>query len=261
MNTYKIEIQDQNITNRGIAAIIDFYQTLAIDSLHLDDVHAFATGVNSMFLNVVIDARKYKINSSTIITECYNFFNKHTIPWAWFVVPGSNNNDLEQNNFAPIEEAPAMYFDLSKSLADINPLFNIQELDNKDDLQLWIEPIKEGFGADPGDDSFRLLNVKLLHDNCEKLKHFVLYHNNDVVSSGTLFISNDAVMLHNLATKTSYTKRGFGSALTMYMMHHAKQLGYRHCFLDSSEEGFNLYSNIGFKVYSTTTIYTEISNK
>lgn len=29
MNTYKIEIQDQNITNRGIAAIIDFYQTFS----------------------------------------------------------------------------------------------------------------------------------------------------------------------------------------------------------------------------------------
>ena len=90
---------------------------------------------------------------------------------------------------------------------------------------------------------------------------FVLYYQNEVVSSGTLFMSNNAVMLHNLATKTSYTKRGLGRALTMYMMHHAKQLGYRHCFLDSSEDGFNLYSNIGFKVYSTTTIYTEISNK
>lgn len=261
MLKFKIEIQDDSITKLGIAAIIDFYQTLSIDSLHLDSVHGFATGVNSMFLNVVIDVRKNRISSSPLIQECYNFFSKHTIPWAWFVVPSSENNDLQQHNFCIIEEAPAMYFDLSKSLPDINQNLNIQALDNRNDLQSWILPVKEGFGADPSDDSFRLLNVKLLQDNCEKLKHFILYYDNDVVSSGTLFMSNDSVMLHNLATKASYTKRGFGSALTIYMMHHAKELGYRHCFLDSSEEGFNLYNNIGFKVYSTTLIYGEKTNK
>lgn len=64
-------------------------------------------------------------------------------------------------------------------------------------------------------------------------------------------------MIHNLATKKAFTKRGIGTALSLHMMERAIQLGFKHCFLDSSEDAFNIYKNIGFKVYSTTTVYIQ----
>jgi len=35
----------------------------------------------------------------------------------------------------------------------------------------------------------------------------------------------------------------------------AKKSGHRYCFLDSSDEGFNLYVRLGFKVYCMTLVY------
>ena len=63
-------------------------------------------------------------------------------------------------------------------------------------------------------------------------------------------------MLHNLATKTAYTKRGFGAALTLHMMQYAKEMGIQHFFLDSSVDGVSIYKKIGFRVYSTTVVYS-----
>jgi ribosomal protein S18 acetylase RimI-like enzyme len=62
-------------------------------------------------------------------------------------------------------------------------------------------------------------------------------------------------MFHNLATKNKFRKSGIGSALTLYMMNEAKKSGFTHGFLDSSDEGFNLYSKLGFKVYCVTSVY------
>lgn len=62
-------------------------------------------------------------------------------------------------------------------------------------------------------------------------------------------------MIHNVATKTDFKKRGLGTTLTLHMMRIAKDMGFKHCCLDSSEEAFSLYNKIGFKVYCTTLIY------
>ena len=158
-----LDIQDNELTKQGNAAIIDFYQTMSIDHFQLPGIFASVTEMNNPFLNVVIDIREDRSNSFTQIESCRKFFAKHNIPWAWFVTPGSKNNDLLQHGFSILEEAPAMYFDLNTPIPNLKsePII-IQEASPTDDLQTWIEPINEGFGAKPGDDSYRKLNAKLL---------------------------------------------------------------------------------------------------
>jgi predicted N-acetyltransferase YhbS len=258
VSRFDIEIDEKEITQIGIDAIIDFYQTIAIDKLLLPQIYAFATGVDSPFLNVVIDARPVRGDSIEEIQLCLNFFKKHQVSWTWFMVPGTALNDLENKGFTLLEEAPAMYFDLSNSLSIENmPSLTIQELGAKNDLSRWIQPINEAFDAKPEEDSYRKLNADPLNKDCTKLRHFVAMIDNNVVAAGTLFLSDQSVMLHNLATKKDYARRGIGTALTLYMMSEAKNLGYKHCFLDSSEDGFSLYKRIGFKIYSTTLIYSK----
>lgn len=257
-----LEIQDNQLTKKGNAAIIDFYQTMSIDQLKLPGIFAAVTEMDNPFLNVVIDIRDNRNNSSTQIEACRQFFAKHNIPWAWFVTPGSENNDLTQHGFSLLEKAPAMYFDLHTPIPKLkNYSIIIQEASATNDLKKWIEPINEGFDAKPDDDSYLKLNANLLNNGCKKLRHFVGYHDNSVVSSGTLFVSNDSAMLHNLATKPAYTKRGFGTALTLHMMQCAKEMGIQHFFLDSSADGVSIYRKIGFKIYSTTIVYSQEQTK
>ncbi len=258
MNKIRIELHDEKIIQKGISSITDFYHTLAIDEHKFSDAIAFATGIDSPFLNVLFDFRLERNNSANLVEAATTFFNQHKSPWGWFITPASSNNDLTDYGFILLEEAPAMYFDLSNEIPNLKSnSITILELHQGDDLTTWIQPINEGFGAKEEDDGYRKLNADILNRGEKKLKHYVAYYKNKLAAAGTLFLSNDAVMIHNVATKTDFKKCGLGTTLTLHMMEEAKKLGFKHCFLDSSEDAFNLYKKIGFRVYCTTLIYNK----
>jgi ribosomal-protein-alanine N-acetyltransferase len=260
MSKFIIELKNPEITEIGVEAIIDFYRTMAIDQLQLPGLNAFVTGADSASLNVVIDTRKNGEFSSEIITLMTDFFKKHQVPWGWFITAKASADDIDKHGFNLLYETPGMYFDLSNVLPKIENGIDIKEA--CDDLMEWIEPLLEGFPSESGenDDVYRKLNAELLLKGEKKLRHFTIYSNNEAACSGTLFLSDDSVMLHNLATKNKFRNRGLGAALTLYMIYEAKKLGYKHCFLDSSEEGFNLYHRLGFKIYCTTSVYSKGNN-
>lgn len=190
-----------------------------------------------------------------MIEEVDSYFNQFNVPWGWFIVPAIFDNDME-NHFSLIEEAPAMYFNLLSSLPNLQyPNITVHEVASTDDLREWIQPIDDGFQSEENDDSYRKLNADILHSGDKKLRHFIGFYKGTLAAASTLFLSDDSVMLHNLATKTAFKKCGLGTALTLHMLHQATQMGFKHCFLDSSEEAFGLYKKIGFHVYCTTLIY------
>lgn len=245
-----------NIVQKGINAILDFYRTLAIDEKNFSQATAFATGMNSPFLNVLFDLRTERMNSAELIHAADQFFQMHQVPYGWFIIPATAEHDLTQHGFTLCEEAPAMYFDLQNSLPESNAEFITIEEAN-DDLKKWIQPIKDGFEVPEEDDAYRQLNAAILQRGVKKLRHFIAYFQNELAAAGTLFLSDDAVMIHNVATKKIYKNRGLGTAITLHMMNIAKELGYQHCYLDASESAFSLYKKIGFSVYATTLIYTK----
>jgi predicted GNAT family acetyltransferase len=256
MNKIKVDLYDEEIIRKGIDSIIDFYRTLAIDEHQFAESSAFATGVDSPFMNVLFDFRLDKSNSKDLVEKATTFFKQHRSPWGWFITPAFSANDLIEHGFLLLEETPAMYFDLSNGIPDMKSEFiTVHELDQDDDMTKWIQPISEGFGIKGGDDRYRKLNVDILNKGDKKLKHYIAYYKGNLAAAGTLFLSNDSVMIHNIATKKDFKKCGLATTLTLHMMEVAKKMGFRHCFLDSSDVAFNLYKKIGFRVYSTTLIY------
>lgn len=251
MSIIAIELQDQEITKIGVEAIIDFYRTIAIDQLHFPGLDVFATKVDSSSLNVVLDTKQNKLDAKNIETIA-DFFKKHQSPWGWFITAASSTNDINQYGFNFIYETPGMYFDLENALPSVA---DVEIREAHDDLREWIKPLQEGFPSSDNCEAYRKLNAILLCKGEKKLRHFTAYKDNEAACSATLFLSNAAVMLHNLATRDKFRKLGLGTALTVYMMHEAKKAGYKHCFLDSSDEGFNLYKKLGFKVYCVTSVY------
>lgn len=257
MSSIVIELKNQEIMKIGVESIIDFYRTIAIDQFHFPGLNAFATGVDSSSLNVVLDSKKNNELNAKTVDAITNFFKNHRVPWGWFITTISKTSNIEKHGFNLLYETPGMYFDLSNELPSIAIDAEISEA--HDDLKKWIEPLQEGFPSSDNCEAYRKLNAKLLQKGEQKLRHFTAYRKNEAASSGTLFLSDHSVMLHNLATKNKFRKCGIGSALTLHMMNEAKKAGYKHCFLDSSDEGFNLYSRLGFKVYCVTSVY-EINN-
>jgi GTP-binding protein EngB required for normal cell division len=69
---------------------------MAIAHLDKPNLLAIVTGDNSPFLNVVIDTRSPKKNSSEYVTEFSDFFKQHNVPWSWMVTKSDQNNDLDK---------------------------------------------------------------------------------------------------------------------------------------------------------------------
>ena len=129
MNT--VDINDASITQIGVEAIIDFYRTMAVESYQLPGLDAFVTGVDSSSLNVVLDTRPSGEFNFEIIEKMDQFFKKYNVPWGWFITAFAKSDDIEQHGFKLFYETPGMYFDLSRSIQDIDmTMFHIKMEDN-----------------------------------------------------------------------------------------------------------------------------------
>lgn len=262
MMAYSIEIPDQSIINIGNNAAIDFYNTISLQKLQLDNINAAITGCLSPFLNVVIDTigTRNKLDEITlqIVTK---FFANDNVPWVWIIPSYVHSAYFVEHGFVKYEDFPCMYYDLYNNVLPIeNTQIIIQEINRDNDLSEWIIPVNEGF-TDSGteqnnqEDLYQKINANLLNNGITKLRQFVAYYDNQLAGASTLFLSHDSVTLHNIAVRPHLQKIGIGKALTLHMMHIAKELGFKHCFLDSSDDGYKLYKQLGFKVYAIKTAY------
>jgi ribosomal protein S18 acetylase RimI-like enzyme len=259
MADLSVEITDLVIVQKGIDATIEFYATLASDTLKQTEIQAFVTGSDSPFLNVILDARKNPNVSLDQFEFVRNYFSFHAVPWSWFAISAGQNDALQQYGLSLVDRSPAMYFDLTKPISENSfDGFFVDEADENNDLKDWIIPIRDGFPSDDNGEGYRQLNAKLLNQGERKLKHFIARYHGNIVSAATLFIYHDSVMIHNLATKKSYLRRGFATQLSSYLLLYAKKQGYKHCFLDSSVDGFGVYKNLGFKICYFTFIYQRL---
>jgi N-acetylglutamate synthase-like GNAT family acetyltransferase len=257
MTNLNIELHDNSLIHTGLESVTDFYQTLSSHSKQFQDATACITGMNSIFFNGLFDNRINKNESKELSQLAEQYFNQYQVPWAWFITPPSQN-DLPELGYKLVEEAPAMYFDLTQPFREPETnSINIREVDCNSDFSEWIIPINDGFQVKEGDDSYLILNVNVMKKHANKFHHYTAYKNGVIAGASTLFLTRNAVMLHNIATLTNYRKCGVGTALTLHMMKEAKKKGYKHCFLDSSEVAFNLYRKIGFKVYTSTLVYSK----
>ncbi|MGE3319164.1 MAG: GNAT family N-acetyltransferase [Candidatus Berkiella sp.] len=261
MHHFPIEIQDPQLVIKGLRATTRFFEMLASNSKIYKNTSAIVTGIDSPFLNV---AYLNKIDVNEVHDICENiseFFGHFQTLWTFVVTPLSQPDNLKDylkhEKFELLESVPCMYCDLSMVNTALPSDIVVEELISSDNLLEWIKPICEGFG--PGDDNgeeFRKLNAKISQQD-GVFKQFIAYSGNQVVSSGTLFLTEESVMIHNIATKKDSVKKGYGSALTIKLMDVAKNLGYKDCFLESSDSGYNLYRRCGFRVYGVNDYYVK----
>lgn len=247
----------KNIINDGIKSLTDFYHTLSLEILQTKTASAYVTGVDSPFLNVVMTRHGHVAVAKQDRLQIKKFFAAHNAPWSFLVTPLTFDEHALHSTL--LEEVPGLYFNLEKNLppAIISPLLIINEVSAKDNLSTWVQAIREGFPTADAGEAYRKLNADLLThpEKKSRLKHFIAFYEGQLATAATLFLSPSGVMLHNLATRNDFRKQGLGTALTLHMMHIAKKLGHRNCFLDSSSEGLNLYQKLGFKVCYTTKFY------
>lgn len=249
-----------NIKLIGLEASIAFVKTMSFKQLQSDEVVAVITDLQDPLLNVVmhIETIESKLNES--IDQVFQFYQQHNVPWFWIVGPLSTPNTLSQHlikrGMELVEQFPSMYFDLQNDFDETpHPDFVIREMGWNDQLRDWVKPLREAFPSSDGTEGYRQLNASLGHGPGAAFRHYVGYFQDEPVCSGTLFVTENAVMIHNIGTKPMHRYRGYGAAITMRAMQDAKKLGKRHCFLDASESGVTMYQRLGFRIYANSQLF------
>lgn len=256
----EIEIEDKAIIEQGVRATIRFYEAMSTHHLSCPGVVAVVANLIDPLLNLVVNAALSEEEVEEKIEAVFKFYQAYQVEWFWQVGPLSQPKTLPQqlilNGLSLVEVYPALYFDLRQALPIFaTPELVIKEVMSHDLLQEWVKPIREAFPSSDKAEGYRQLNATLAHGPGTAFRHYVGYHLDHAVCAGTLFVTEEAVMIHNIATRPNFRKRGFGTAMTLYAMQMAKDLERPHCFLDSSPKGMGMYQRIGFKVYAYNQLF------
>lgn len=259
--TLTVENHDAEILRKGHEVEVAFCEIMATDRLQCDGLIAVTIGLKDPILNVVIDTQVEENNAPEKITAAIDFFKKHEVDWTWIVgpltKPANLSHYLEQQGIVFLDQFPSLYFDLNNFIpAKLLERFDLREAPAEDDLSEWIKPVRESFHSSDQGEGFRLLAAKMPHGKDTCFRQLMVYEEDRVVASGTLYIGpGDSVMIQNLATKHDFRKRGFAGAITLCAMLEAKKLGFKHCFLDSTQSGLSLYRKIGFQIYCINQLF------
>ncbi len=247
-----------SLTQLALETEMAFWNAMAINKLDSTCVTAISTGLpDAPGLNLVIDAQ---LNAGTVDAEIgrvIDFFAIQQLAWSWYLGPLTKPYNLAEHllkhNLVYQENFPGMYFNLQKNFSNkpLNDFTIIEAID----LQQWSEIIGDAFAASDNGIAYGHLNTGIPHGPDTAFRHYVGYYQDKAVGAGTLFLTDNASMIHNLATKTDFLKRGFGTAMLSHLMQTAKNLQKQHCFLDASDSGASLYKKIGFELYCYYNVY------
>lgn len=254
---------NNSITELGLKIEIAFWRAMSKNELKYPGVTAYVTGVDDSSFNLVIDTQVDEKNITEAISRVREFFKRYKLPWTWITHTLNHPKNIDRlllaNGFQLIEEFPEMYLNLRHELpVHLLSGVTIEEVSAEDTLTEWIKPVRESFPSTDNAEQFRLLNAHLPHGPGTAFRHFVLLQKKVAITSVTLFVTPDAVMIHNLATKPIYRRQGLATLIMIYALREAQQLGIQHCFLDSSSSGYHLYAELGFEVCAISKAYTSL---
>jgi ribosomal protein S18 acetylase RimI-like enzyme len=90
------------------------------------------------------------------------------------------------------------------------------------------------------------------------LKGWIGYINNKAVSVVSIVIAADAIGVYSLGTLPQHQGCGYGETLFRHAMEEArKETGITRSILQSTDDGFNLYLRMGYRVVTNFSVYTK----
>jgi len=90
------------------------------------------------------------------------------------------------------------------------------------------------------------------------MKGWIGYVNNKAVSVVTIVIAADAIGVYSLGTLPQHQRCGYGETLFRHAFEEArKETGISRSILQSTDDGFNLYLRLGYRVVTNFSVYTK----
>jgi ribosomal protein S18 acetylase RimI-like enzyme len=93
--------------------------------------------------------------------------------------------------------------------------------------------------------------------NNSSAESYLIYTDDVPVGTGTLFITDNVGLILNITVLPEYQKKGFGSAITQFLMHRAYELNLEKVILNANPGAISVYQKLGFKHLYDLYIYAK----
>lgn len=199
--------------------------------------------------NYILETEFQENQAKEIIEEAIKPFCEKDIPYSWWVFPNDKPKNimdcLKQNGFTQVTTNRGMYFDLENwnKEATFPEDFNIKKASDGQTLNDFAFVLANE--NDAFDSHFHEISKILTDDDCQEF--YVGYLNDKPISCGLICFFGRVAGLHCLTTSLNYRNKGYGTAMQMFRLKRAKELGYKTAILQASSSGYSLYSKLGWK--------------
>lgn len=227
-----------------------------------DELIVVDSGFATDTFNVVCRARLPREDASERIRSVLRHFGSQGRPFAWWVGPADRPSDLgvklEEHGFAAAGTEPGMAADLERlPSVDVSPGgLRVERTRTEAQVREFAEVLASL--ADPPDPTvvrfYERASPALLEPE-SPLSIYVGYLGEEPVASAELTFGGGIVGLYNVSTRSAHRKKGIGTAMTVRPLLDARNAGFRMAVLQASEEGFPIYSRLGFEVIGSFTEY------
>ncbi|MEN8242403.1 MAG: GNAT family N-acetyltransferase, partial [Chloroflexota bacterium] len=221
------------------------------------------TGVAHPMVNSVVQTHLEKNGIEAKIQGLVDRFRKKRLPFMWYVWPNSSPSDLGgqllEQGLSHSHDSPAMLANLAK-LPDevIQPdRLHIEQVRSEEMLADWRIPFELGYQLpDEVNDLFSSIYQHLGLTVDDSIQHFIAYLDDQPAACATMYYGKDGVAgVWNIATIPEARGKGIGTAITWQGCVDARQRGYEHAILLSSEMGYSVYQKLGFKEKFSAEVY------
>lgn len=152
-----------------------------------------------------------------------------------------------------MEHIPIMSIQLDKEFKqDFAPDIKISVVQNGNDLNNWIVPVKVAFEMD---DCMALRYQQCLEQAHTRFIHFTAENNGLIVAAASLFLHDEIAGLYNLAVLPEFRRQGIAKTLHYARLNEAKSRGYKHATLQATPMATALDNSLGFVTHSELSMY------
>jgi GrpB-like predicted nucleotidyltransferase (UPF0157 family)/GNAT superfamily N-acetyltransferase len=199
--------------------------------------------------NYAIDADFSSADANKKISEVTDYFTQKNSPFSWWIGPHDRPEDLsthlENQGYKNTENNCAMYFDLDAWDECISPMSELKIIRATDEKTLHDFALVLANNEAAFKTYFSWVASVLTED--DPIEYYVGYVDGKPVVRGLSCYFAQVAGLHWLSTVPSERRKGYGRAMQEYRLKRAKELGYHVAVLQSSNEGYSLYQQLGYK--------------
>jgi hypothetical protein len=218
-----------------------------------DELVIVDSGLPCDTFNVVTRARLTALTARSRVAAAVAYFHIVSRPFSWWVGPADRPADLEEillgAGLVATESELAMAADLDTidETAERPPGLRIVRAQTPEQVGHYAAINAANWDPpDPHVLRFCQAAIPVLLSADSPLWLYVGYLGEQPVAAAELTLSGGVAGLYGIATRSSYRRRGFGTAMTLRPLIDARAAGYRTAVLQAAPEGVGIYARLGF---------------